>query len=615
MNGDGNEAVLVKRSWAQAVDKVVDGANAAIARGANPDQQFALSRFYDMRPALLQSAWAQNSAGVYQATAAFIVADTGTADTSFIFPIYALPGTTPKGTAGSTRFFVVWRGRWEALSTVEATDLQPVRLASAWSLSDGVYRASCNPITSTGSVDTTTSFYVYAPAYTKTPPGVSGVYRFWAVWRNDRWESLQDTEDQLFQPFRLQTAWTKSSGIYRCTAKKITSDAGAVSSGNFTVYAPTFTNTPPGEVGVYKFWAVWRNGRWESLQNVETLDYKCVQLKTAWSFTNSVWTATANPITSAGAADTSTTLTIYAPQFVSTQTPPGVANSSRFWVVWNNNRWESLQGTDVAEEGMTLSPFILDTSWTLGQDGVYYADANPIDASGVVDEETTVQVFAPAAMGVPYGTNQQWRFWAVWRNDRWETIQPNFPEVSAGAVVEPFALQSNWTQVSGSTYKATAKKIIADSGTLDTEVVDVYSPAGVAGSPPAGLSGGDSSGRGLGNWKCWCVWKNDRWETLQTRLPQETNYIGGAGIDVGSSSSSLGGRPITNTGTLGVAIVGGSYESSGETFLLSGSHFKWLVDSGSGRYVAWVKTTRVSVVTDIVNGVPTKKTVEVVGEL
>ena len=77
----------------------------------------------DVRPARLQSSWAQNSAGVWHATACFIVNDT--VDTSFVFPVYAPTSTgNPGGEAGSSRFFVVWRGRWELMFCLTPNQVQ-----------------------------------------------------------------------------------------------------------------------------------------------------------------------------------------------------------------------------------------------------------------------------------------------------------------------------------------------------------------------------------------------------------------------------------------------------------------------------------------------------------
>ena len=100
--------VLVAPEWAKRVDETVRRVEAA--QHETPPRVAGL--FYDLRPAVLKSAWSQNGARLWEATASFVVNDV--ADSSFVFPVYAPTATSdPGGTVGSTRFFVVWRGRWE----------------------------------------------------------------------------------------------------------------------------------------------------------------------------------------------------------------------------------------------------------------------------------------------------------------------------------------------------------------------------------------------------------------------------------------------------------------------------------------------------------------------
>lgn len=106
MNEDG---MLVSRRWLERVDAALFGSSAP---GASFEAAGA-GLFYDLRPAVLASSWTQNAAGVWSATANFLVNDV--VDASFTFPVYApTTATNPGGTAGTTRFFVIWRGRWEA---------------------------------------------------------------------------------------------------------------------------------------------------------------------------------------------------------------------------------------------------------------------------------------------------------------------------------------------------------------------------------------------------------------------------------------------------------------------------------------------------------------------
>lgn len=105
------QGVLVAPEWAKRVDETVRRVEAA--QHETPPRVAGL--FYDLRPAVLKSAWAQNGAGLYVATAAFIV--NNAVDNSFIFDVVAPTATdSPGGDVGTTRFFVAWRGRWEMVA-------------------------------------------------------------------------------------------------------------------------------------------------------------------------------------------------------------------------------------------------------------------------------------------------------------------------------------------------------------------------------------------------------------------------------------------------------------------------------------------------------------------
>ena len=104
-----NDGVLVSRKWLERVNYKLFG-----NKDIDDNGQATGGVFYDVRPARLQTAWTQSN-GVWTATACFIVNDT--ADTSFTFPVYAPTATEdPGGTAQTTRFFVVWRERWEMIA-------------------------------------------------------------------------------------------------------------------------------------------------------------------------------------------------------------------------------------------------------------------------------------------------------------------------------------------------------------------------------------------------------------------------------------------------------------------------------------------------------------------
>ena len=64
MNEDG---MLVSREWLERVDAALFGTSKA-----NADGKRVASLFYDVRPARLESAWTQNGAGLWTATASFL---------------------------------------------------------------------------------------------------------------------------------------------------------------------------------------------------------------------------------------------------------------------------------------------------------------------------------------------------------------------------------------------------------------------------------------------------------------------------------------------------------------------------------------------------------------
>ena len=116
---------VVAESWLR---KIEDAASTSPESGGRRGSGSAL--FYDIRPARLQTAWTQNAAGLWTATARFIVNDA--VDNSFTFPVCAPTATSsPGGTAESTRFFVVWRGRWELLAGAASPTVTKKNVVSA----------------------------------------------------------------------------------------------------------------------------------------------------------------------------------------------------------------------------------------------------------------------------------------------------------------------------------------------------------------------------------------------------------------------------------------------------------------------------------------------------
>jgi len=102
---------LVSKEWVRGVEEALR----TLGAGSLESKQAVGGLFYELRPAILASAWTQNAAGLYVATAQFVVNDT--VDSSFTFDVCApTAADDPGGTVGATRFFVVWRGRWEMVA-------------------------------------------------------------------------------------------------------------------------------------------------------------------------------------------------------------------------------------------------------------------------------------------------------------------------------------------------------------------------------------------------------------------------------------------------------------------------------------------------------------------
>ena len=98
-----SEPVFVSKEWVERVD--------AELKTDAPPQPVApppSSRFYDVRPVVVQSEWTQGGS-LWSAEAAFVVNDA--VDASFVFPVVAY-GAKP---SVSGACYAVWRGRWELL--------------------------------------------------------------------------------------------------------------------------------------------------------------------------------------------------------------------------------------------------------------------------------------------------------------------------------------------------------------------------------------------------------------------------------------------------------------------------------------------------------------------
>ena len=76
----------------------------------------------------------------------------------------------------------------------------------------------------------------------------------------------------------------------------------------------------------------------------------------------------------------------------------------------------------------------LQTRWYRNEQGLYQATACFLDDKNAVDLSTEFDVYAPLAHGDPDGTPRWEKFYVVYRNDRWESIQtlPTIPKYKSG---------------------------------------------------------------------------------------------------------------------------------------------------------------------------------------
>ncbi|MBR0226131.1 MAG: hypothetical protein IJL92_08755 [Thermoguttaceae bacterium] len=117
-----NDGVLVSREWLERANDILFG----VKEVTDEPHGAQRSIFYDIRPAVLASEWALGTDGVYYATARFIT-PAGVPSTT-AYKIYAPTATaSPGGTVATTRFNIVWRGRWELLGA-PSSDLPAEKL-------------------------------------------------------------------------------------------------------------------------------------------------------------------------------------------------------------------------------------------------------------------------------------------------------------------------------------------------------------------------------------------------------------------------------------------------------------------------------------------------------
>ena len=173
-----------------------------------------------------------------------------------------------------------------------------------------------------------------------------------------------------------------------------------------------------------------------------------------------------------------------------------------------------------------------------------------------------------------------------------------------GAELRPCRLRSYWTKTEGEGWKAKAVFVDPVTGKDDVSLFfDVYAPAG--GAPPEGAPY---------SWLFYALWNNGRWESIQQPVVKEP-CVGGKYISVYDYDSNVGGRIVDNEGVWNVRIPGDPYEDS-HTHYLSRKFFRWVPSSLDivGKKEIEIVAHYETVVTGIVDGVPTTKRILALGE-
>ena len=105
----------VERDAARAIVKLGEPRRDRVEENPPPVAPFWTTDF-DLRPCRLQTPWTKNDAGLWRATACFIVADGGRVDLSFQVEVCCPTAVVkPEGEPLAWRFWAIWRGRWESL--------------------------------------------------------------------------------------------------------------------------------------------------------------------------------------------------------------------------------------------------------------------------------------------------------------------------------------------------------------------------------------------------------------------------------------------------------------------------------------------------------------------
>lgn len=145
--GNPDPAVLVRKSWAERVDAATKESAKEVATERGKQEGDA-SLFYDVRPVKVITEWTRVSTHLAKADAIFMDKD-GNEENEFVFPIYACRyNAVPPGRLSFAVQWAIWRGRWELLSNVPASDFSYFALKRGNGI--GLY-AGTTPVAQTAS--------------------------------------------------------------------------------------------------------------------------------------------------------------------------------------------------------------------------------------------------------------------------------------------------------------------------------------------------------------------------------------------------------------------------------------------------------------------------------
>lgn len=125
------------------------------------------------------------------------------------------------------------------------------------------------------------------------------------------------------------------------------------------------------------------------------------------------------------------------------------------------------------------APFVLYTDWQKRDDDkikdlVWWAGAHPIDfKTGEIDyeQDNIVKVYAPLNTDdkKPAGSAPDWKFWAIWKDERWVTLQT---EIGKGGV-ETFSITGGEKKDGDLYFNATHFNVDSEGHTVSLKSVPI----------------------------------------------------------------------------------------------------------------------------------------------